>query len=1141
LNAGNWTSVSIQANAVCTISGATTAGNPLIDFNGADNISIDGVNATCCYLTISNTTASGVANTSTIRFRADATNISINNCTISGSATNTAGGTIFFSTGTTSGNDGISIQNCIINAAGSNLPVNAIYSAGSSTGVDNSGISITNNSIQDYYNAASSSNGIYIASNSSAWTITGNSFFQTATRTATAGNTHRAINIVTPSGNGYVISSNIIGYANSGGTGMTMYDGAYANCFVGIELTASTSSTSSIQGNTISGISLSTTSGAATPPGIFTGISILAGLVNIGTTSGNTIGATSGAETILINSTTDGGYIAGVYSTSSATVNIQNNTIGAITAGGAAAVGYSFYGIHVAGNGNPTVLSNSVGNASAANISIGTTGITTAPCYLYGVYSTSTGAITIGSTGSGNIIRNLNNNSSGTGTIQAIFNSGAVTGTNSISFNSIDNLCFTAISTASTCYLINNTGAANTSTLNITDNTFGSNCANYTGTIGGSGAFYGIYQIGAALYETIRSNNFNNIALKSSGTVLLIWNNYTAPANGTKTIQDNFITTGFNRTVAINNSSNFYCYDDWGNSPVTATLTISGNNFSGINCNTTGTGSFYGIFSADGLSVTKNVYNNTLSNISYNGNLFYGFYLRGFSGTSGSPNLLYGNFISNVNCNGGSGSVIEVFEIQQAQYLNAYNNTIQNLTLTVYYFYGMNFYNCTMVNIHNNTISGISNLGLGDVFGISSSSTQVAVYQNSINSLSGKENVSGIYVTGGTTADINQHQVSGINNYSIYGLTSSGTSYSACGIKVTGGTTVNVYKNSIYNISNSSAGNSVPLVHGMLFSGGTTVNAYNNLIGNLTAPLANYTDAVRGISLTSTTASTSYNIFYNTLYLNATSSGVTFGTTGIYHTTSSTATTANLNLRNNIIINKSTPNGTGLTVAYRRSDATLTNYGSASNNNIFYAGTPGASRLIFNDGTNSDQTLATYQARVAPRDANSFTEDVNFLSTAGFSNNFLHIDAAFATQAESGAVNIASFTDDFDGNIRQGNTGYTGTGAAPDIGADEGEFTNPKTWNGSVSDNWNNALNWTPNGVPTLGNDVKIASGTTFPCIIRTTDMLCKNIVINNGASLTLNSSSDITVNGNLTIEAGGIFSNDGTLHLKGNMDNQNP
>ena len=110
---------------------------------------------------------------------------------------------------------------------------------------------------------------------------------------------------------------------------------------------------------------------------------------------------------------------------------------------------------------------------------------------------------------------------------------------------------------------------------------------------------------------------------------------------------------------------------------------------------------------------------------------------------------------------------------------------------------------------------------------------------------------------------------------------------------------------------------------------------------------------------------------------------------------------------------------------------------ATSNNNDFYAGAPGASRLIFFDTANSDQTIGAYKTRVASRDSASFTENPTFLSTSGASANFLHIDTAVATQLESGAVNIAGITDDYDMNIRQGNPGYIGTGTAPDVGADE--------------------------------------------------------------------------------------------------------
>ena len=189
---------------------------------------------------------------------------------------------------------------------------------------------------------------------------------------------------------------------------------------------------------------------------------------------------------------------------------------------------------------------------------------------------------------------------------------------------------------------------------------------------------------------------------------------------------------------------------------------------------------------------------------------------------------------------------------------------------------------------------------------------------------------------------------------------------------------------------------------------------------------------MRGVSLTSTTSSSTLNLAYNTIYLNAASSGANFSTSGIYHTTSATATTAALNLRNNIVVNLSTPSGTGVSAAYRRSSTTLTNYASTSNNNLFYAGTPAANRVVFYDGTNLDQTLAAYQARVTPREANSVTENPTFLSTTGSSPNFLHIDPAVGTQIESGGQPIAGITDDFDGQTRNAST--------PDIGADEGTF-----------------------------------------------------------------------------------------------------
>lgn len=299
--------------------------------------------------------------------------------------------------------------------------------------------------------------------------------------------------------------------------------------------------------------------------------------------------------------------------------------------------------------------------------------------------------------------------------------------------------------------------------------------------------------------------------------------------------------------------------------------------------------------------------------------------------------------------------------------------------------------------------------------------------------ITGSPVVSGIAVSSNSGANLFSNS---ITNISVGGAGSTASPV-VDGILISGGTSINVFKNKIYGITTAATGTSTT-VNGIRLSAGTTNNIFNNLIGDLTAPAAASTDAIRGISITSTTATSNHNISYNTVSLNATSTGANFGTTGIFHTTSTTATTSALNLRNNIIVNNSTPVGTGLTVAYRRSSGaanTLANYGSTSNNNDFYAGTPGASNLIYSDGTSTAQTIAAYRSgaftagTVAPRDSASFSENPNFVSTVGANANFLHINTTIATQIESGGAAISGITDDFDGDTRNATT--------PDVGADE--------------------------------------------------------------------------------------------------------
>jgi hypothetical protein len=115
------------------------------------------------------------------------------------------------------------------------------------------------------------------------------------------------------------------------------------------------------------------------------------------------------------------------------------------------------------------------------------------------------------------------------------------------------------------------------------------------------------------------------------------------------------------------------------------------------------------------------------------------------------------------------------------------------------------------------------------------------------------------------------------------------------------------------------------------------------------------------------------------------------------------------------------------------------------------------------------------------------------------------------------------------------------------------------TWNGSISSNWNNSKNWTasygPAIVPTGAEDVIIASAVNQP-ILTTFGQKTKNLTINSGASITMNTPSDagaidldvngdILLNGNLnsvstndfiTVEGNWTKAATSTVSLQGNV-----
>lgn len=464
-------------------------------------------------------------------------------------------------------------------------------------------------------------------------------------------------------------------------------------------------------------------------------------------------------------------------------------------------------------------------------------------------------------------------------------------------------------------------------------------------------------------------------------------NSGSTAASNTINVSNNVI---LNSTYATATSGNFYCIL---NGATPAVLTYSANAI--INNNLAGTGTFYGL--ETGSPTSANVLNNLVFNNIRNA-------ASSTSGTSyclktTSPSTLTVNS-NTVDLNGFStlastGSVYGFYGFSSSVNVFVTNNIIRNLTVAgAGAVYGIREWGVSGNKIfQNNQIYGFTSAAGASMYGINVSVGTITITGNTINSLNS---------TGGTSG-------------SFYGI------YLSSSTPVT-----TIYKNKIYDISSSSTN---PSLFGMNLNVGTNA-VYNNIIGDLRTPAANAGIPLGGIYVS---GGTTTNLFYNTVMLNATSSGALFGSAALY-----ASTTPNLNLRNNILINLSTPNGaTGFSSAYRRSSTTLTTYSASSNNNVFYAGTPSANNLIMYDGTNSYQTLATYQTAVGTRDANSVTENSPFLSTVGSAPTFLHIDPTLPSATESGAVNIAGITDDYDNDIRQGNPGYTGSGLAPDMGADE--------------------------------------------------------------------------------------------------------
>ncbi len=433
-----------------------------------------------------------------------------------------------------------------------------------------------------------------------------------------------------------------------------------------------------------------------------------------------------------------------------------------------------------------------------------------------------------------------------------------------------------------------------------------------------------------------------------------------------------------------------------------ADIKIANNTINGGDGTTT---TLYGMYLSTGYNANVDIYGNTVT-VNSGATTYSCYGISNAMGGTGSDNTIniYNNNVENCTyVTGTTGSWYLLYSSASAATVNVYGNNVRNNTKpttgTTYALYISSTMTGGDLDVHGNSIYGNSSTGASGTFYcayIGSTSNKVVYDNNIYNNSSGGGTMYGMYQTSGYTVDM--------------------------------------YRNNIYGLTNSG---STGYVRGVYISSGTNVYMYNNYISDLNTPASSYSPAVTGVYVSS---GTSHGLYYNTIYLDATSTGTNFGSAGIY-----ASTTPGLELRNNIIANTSIANGTGLTVAYWRSSATLGSYATTSDNNDFYAGAPGVANLLFTDGTNDFQFLSNYKTHVTPADANSFTSMPPFVNSTTTPYD-LHISTTIPSQCESGGGVVSTpvnITTDFDNQARYPNPGYPNNAnpayaaSAPDVGADE--------------------------------------------------------------------------------------------------------
>jgi len=778
--------------------------------------------------------------------------------------------------------------------------------------------------------------------------------------------------------------------------------------------------------------------------------------------NGNAITFTNNVINLTVNSATvaNSSTIGGVYnSASSGTIAMNSNKVALnINQSSTFIVSASTYGVYNTG----TAVGSIALNSNDVTVSEAISGTANASNTVYGVYNTGGTGTTFAANGTtftftDNLTAAGNHSGSVYGVYLAISSSNPVTGTGSVS-NTIFSWERTGTGagnhTGGTIAAIYNSSSYFNGTLTFNNNVWGPSAS--TAIIASNASnLYLIYDnYGSNTAAVISNNTLQNLTLYGpSATAYGYYGNSFPSSIGSRTYTNNTFTT-----IDLSNLSNpansaqtpatgaFYGLY---HTTFSAVLTATGNQINNI---LVGSGALHGIY-ATSSDVTSTFNNNNVNTLlAYGGTaLMSGLYL------TGGVSQVQGNTVQ-LLIPQGSGAA---YGINTSSLGTISGNTITDITSTSLTatagVYGLNVTGAA-TSVTGNTITTITTVGTNPAYGVASAAASTSantisgVYSASTTvgatTTPGTGNVYGLFLNGSAgTSNAFGHSISDIaaNNGTVYGIYVANTSSNV----------TNVYKNKVYGLGLT--GSPTGIIYGAfanVTSATATANIYNNLIGlnGLTvtdlagtgsnaAYAATDANALTGIGVGGTAAGT-VNISFNTVDLQG-GGGTTFGSSALYISSA----TPVVNLRSNIFQNLTSPGSTsGAAVAYRRSAApTATNTPAATNNqNLYYAGTPGAANLLYAEGTgtlaNQQQTLAQFKAYFLGTPCTTREQSsVSPLSTAltyqsydGSDPLFLHVAPGSSTQIESSGMAVAGITDDYDGNTRS---------ATPDMGADEGSFT----------------------------------------------------------------------------------------------------